>query len=206
LLVDGSTYHKPAPQQLSRPFLGVAMHRASNGHFERVPMSLTSERNHRVARLSICVAAAVVVLQGSMQCTRGQSLVAPPPAATEQPWDTNVVAVNDTDAGSQSLFPNPGPKTSDAQTAKDGTSRHPPTKDQPATGTPVTGPTNDTDLAKRVAALEEYIRQMQAANNSESLPAPKGDKKKDEKDKAAKDTKDNTIADECVPKKLDTIV
>jgi phosphate-selective porin OprO/OprP len=51
---------------------------------------------------------------------------------------------------------------------------------------------------------------MQAANAAESLPAPKDSKAKADaktaKDKAAGDKKDAGIADECVPKKLDTIV
>ena len=42
---------------------------------------------------------------------------------------------------------------------------------------------NETELAKRVAALEEYIRQQKAAGATEALPAPKADKdKKEDKD------------------------
>ncbi len=149
------------------------------------------------ARTWSCVAACVIAVNFSAEHARGQ-LLTPPPTLHEEAWDTNVVAFNNTNG-------------SEAEKAKEATSPYPTTNEAPATGTPVTGPTtaNETDLAKRVAALEEYIRQMQAANNSESLPAPKGEKKKDEKadkDKAAKDKKDASIADECVPKKLDTII
>src|SRR4051812_27171982 len=66
---------------------------------------------------------------------------------------------------------------------------------------------NETELAKRVEALEETIRQMKAAAPAETLPSPKAEKKDDKKkDKSSADKKDAAIADECVPKKLDTIV
>ncbi len=53
---------------------------------------------------------------------------------------------------------------------------------------------DETELAKRVAALEEYIRQLKAASDAESLPPPKAEKK------------DEAKVDLCVPKKIDTIV
>jgi phosphate-selective porin OprO/OprP len=57
-------------------------------------------------------------------------------------------------------------------------------------------------LARRVAALEEYIRQMKAAPSAETLPAPT---KKDANGSKA-DAKAEASAGECVPKKVDTII
>ena len=74
---------------------------------------------------------------------------------------------------------------------------------------PLASSDSETELAKRVAALEETIRQLKAASPTETLPTPKteNDKKDDKeaKDRAASDRKDAAKIEEWVPKKIDTI-
>jgi phosphate-selective porin OprO and OprP len=75
-----------------------------------------------------------------------------------------------------------------------------------ASGEPASGeaaPTNSADndpasLAKRVEALEQYIRQQKTTAPAESLPVPA---KKD-----AQESTDDAKLGECVPKKIDTII
>jgi phosphate-selective porin OprO/OprP len=67
------------------------------------------------------------------------------------------------------------------------------------------GPEDAASLAKRVAALEEYIRQMKAVPPAETLPAPKKETK-DSKAETKADAKAEAGAGECVPKKVDTII
>jgi phosphate-selective porin OprO/OprP len=103
--------------------------------------------------------------------------------------------------------------TSDGQSvserAKEETSTYPPSSGQPAVVSPDIGRPlgSDTDLAKRVEALEGIIREMKAAGAAEPLPAPKSTAKDDKatSKKADADKKDKSIADECLPQKIDTI-
>ncbi len=72
---------------------------------------------------------------------------------------------------------------------------------QPASQQSASGPHEPDDassLAKRVEALEQYIRQQKATGPFESLPAPA---KKD-----AKETSDDAQLGVCIPKKTDTII
>ena len=67
-----------------------------------------------------------------------------------------------------------------------------------STNTPATD--DPAALAKRVEALEQYIKQLKAASSTEALPAPA---KKDAQDK--QDQQDTAAIGECVPKKIDSI-
>lgn len=156
-----------------------------------------------------------------------QLLAANTPLTENYGWDGNVVAADSSDSSaagaSQLVLAEPGSNgPTPANSALEATSTYAPNSKQavttgPSVGDATTG--NETELARRVAALEETIRQMKA-NKAEALPAPKADKpddkakgkdaagKKDEKNDsvggAKKDKKDDMP--ECVPKKIDTIV
>lgn len=121
-------------------------------------------------------------------------------------WGTDVVAVYEsptaTSPSSEPTLaaPNNGGgnqtngATAPSRSAIEATPPYPPESNQPPTGRPVgQAGDNQTELAKRVEALEQEIRALKAAGAAESLPAPKADKKDD---KAADGT----------PKKVDTIV
>jgi phosphate-selective porin OprO and OprP len=101
------------------------------------------------------------------------------PLADNYAWEKNVVG-----SGEPTLA---GPATA-AQGSGD-TSSSKPAADDPAA------------LAKRVEALELYIKQLNAAASSETLPSPA---KKDAQDK--QDKTDAAAIGDCVPKKIDTIV
>ena len=96
------------------------------------------------------------------------------PLSDNYTWDKNVVANNDPASG-------------------------PTLAGHPAANTPADN--DPASLAKRVEALEQYIRQQKAAPPAETLPAPA---KKDAQ--AKQDQKDAAAIGECVPKKIDTIV
>jgi phosphate-selective porin OprO/OprP len=101
------------------------------------------------------------------------------PLADNYVWDKNVVGSGEPIlAGPATVAPGSGDDSSNK-----------PAADDPAA------------LAKRVEALEQYIKQLKASASTESLPAPA---KKDSQDK--QDKKDAAAIGECVPKKIDTIV
>lgn len=97
------------------------------------------------------------------------------PLSDNYAWDTNVVASNE---------PTPA-----ARGSGDTPSNAPGVEDAES-------------LANRVAALEEYIRQLKAAPPAETLPAPA---KKDAKE-AKGDVKAEASTGDCVPKKVDSII
>jgi phosphate-selective porin OprO/OprP len=103
------------------------------------------------------------------------------PISDNYSWGANVVA-NQQPASTQSPVAAPAPAV---QGSGDTPSNSP-------------GLEDTTSLAKRVEALEQYIRQMNAARPAESLPAPA---KKD-----SQESKDEAKIGECIPKKIDTIV
>jgi phosphate-selective porin OprO/OprP len=147
-----------------------------------------------------------------------QLLAANTPLTENYGWDGIVVAsdsLGSSAAGtSQLVLAEPssnGPTP--AKSALEATSPYAPNSKQPidqSVGEGTSG--NETELAKRVAALEETIRQMKANKAEAPFAAKKDDKAKDKdtagkKDSATgdkKDKKDETP--ECVPKKIDTIV
>lgn len=153
-----------------------------------------------------------------------QLLAANPPLTENYGWDGNAVA-NDGPSNSaagtrQLVLTEPGSNVpTPAKSALDATSPYGPNSKQPIGPSVGEGTnSNDTELAKRVAALEETIRQMKAGK-AEALPAPKGDtkddkakgkdatgKKDDKKDTADDKTDKKEETPECVPKKIDTIV
>jgi phosphate-selective porin OprO/OprP len=147
-------------------------------------MSIRNQIQRTAARATLraVIGTACVVVIGSAAAW-GQLLVADAPLSENSVWDGEAVAVNSTTGSA-------------------------PSASQPAKSASHTGASrNETELAKRVEALEETIRQMKVASSAESLPAPKAEKKEDKsKDKSAADKKDAAIVDECVPKKIDTII
>jgi phosphate-selective porin OprO/OprP len=144
-------------------------------------------------------------------CAFGQSL-AEGPLSDRYAWDEAILPTVGYD-DAQSQPPSLAPPSASPPQAQGTTLPVPPQPNQPAANTPGANelqPSNETELAKRVAALEEYIRQLQAnkVNAAETLPSPKAEKKDDKeaKDKAATDKKDAAKIEECVPKKIDTII
>ncbi len=101
------------------------------------------------------------------------------PVADNYAWEKNVVG-----SGEPTLA---GPATA-AQGSIGGSSKTSASEDPAA-------------LAKRVEALEQYIKQLKAATSPETLPSPA---KKDAQDK--QDKKDAAAIGDCIPKKIDTIV
>jgi phosphate-selective porin OprO/OprP len=153
--------------------------------------------NRLVAVLGIAAAlGAINVLATDVY---GQFARGNPPISDNYGWDAGVIGSN------QIAFANNAPTLTEPQnqigsSAKDATqliSPYPPPKNESALTPPIgesASQSSETDLAKRVAALEEYIRRMQAAG-SETLPPPKPDATKPEAP---------AIAD-CIPKKIDAI-
>lgn len=157
----------------------------------------------------------------SSSLASAQPLAANTPLTENDHWDGNVVTIDRSDSSaagaSQLVLAEPssdGPTP--AKSALEATSPYGLNSKQPIGPSVGEGTTsNETELAKRVAALEETIRQMQTGK-AETLPAPKGDAKdnkakspdasgkKDDKKDSAGDKKGETP--ECVPKKIDTIV
>jgi phosphate-selective porin OprO and OprP len=94
-------------------------------------------------------------------------------------------------------------------TAQDTALPYTPPQNQPASASPLgqSPSPSEAELAKRVEALETYIRQMKTANAVEPIPPPKAGKADDKgaTDTAASDVQDATQLEECVPKRIDTI-
>jgi len=136
---------------------------------------------------------------------RGQLLAANAPLSDNYVWGIEVVAGNEPGyaetAASQPVLAKPTVnEPTDVQPASVQGSPSSLAPNQPAANA-ASGPAavpalseDETELAKRVAALEEYIRQLKAASSAEALPPPKTEKK------------DEAKVDECVPKKIDTII
>jgi phosphate-selective porin OprO/OprP len=112
--------------------------------------------------------------------SNGESMPDPAqsPLTDNYTWEKNVVGSNE---------PTLAPPASPTQGSNDVSPSKPSTEDPAA-------------LAKRVEALEQYIKQLKAASSTEALPAPA---KKDAQDK--QDKQDAAAIGECIPKKVDTI-
>jgi phosphate-selective porin OprO/OprP len=113
------------------------------------------------------------------------------PITDNYAWEKNVVA-----SGASA----PGESAPAGQPSGAAASRQPAAGPQGSGDTPSNSPAIDdpSALAKRVEALEQYIRQQKLAPKAEALPAPA---KKD-----SQDAKDAAKAGDCIPKKIDTIV
>lgn len=144
-----------------------------------------------------------------------QSLADNSTLADKNVWGNDVVATSTTTADATppaiALPSNALDPAAPTPAAVEATSPYPPEPHEPGGTGPAIGPAgvSQTELAKRVEALERELRALKAAGAAEALPAPKGEKKDDKtaKDQAAgdKSKKAEDKADNGTPKKVDII-
>src|SRR4051794_7703230 len=123
----------------------------------------------------------------STSSTSSQAFAADVSSADRGVWGTEVLAANESSyavpaQSGQSQANATSGAPSESERSQEASSPYPLQAGQPATAgsTDAVAPLgDDTDLAKRVEALEAYIRQMKAAGAAEPLPAPKTSAKDD---------------------------
>lgn len=161
--------------------------------------------------VALAVAAACVALNNLSRAVFGQSTGGRSLLSDNDHWDSDVVPANHSGADDAPALTVPLNQSSLAATdAKQLISPYPPQKNDATLVPPIgenAAQSTESDLARRVAALEDYIRQIQAANGGETLPPPKpgNTTPKDHADQNAVAPISPSIAPECIPKTIEPI-